>query len=170
MNQTFGDRLREKLKQVGMTAAELSRRSGVTKQNIGRILNNTPHSITGALPKTERDTVIKLATVLGWDLDEALLAGGHAPMNAVQRPTTLQELAKALSQLGIEMPMLYGGFPPDEDGEGFREVVERIWLDFDMVLNRLKKGRKPLQITELTISDADVENEEIGELRLKQRS
>ena len=75
----FGERLREKLDAAGMKPAELARRSGVTKQNIGRLLNNTPHSITGALPKPERDTVEKLARALDWEINDALLSAGYAP-------------------------------------------------------------------------------------------
>ena len=79
MNKTFGESLQEKLDEAGMKAAELSRLSGVSKQNIGRLINNTPHSISGALPKPEPDTVKKLAKHLKWNLDEALIAAGYAP-------------------------------------------------------------------------------------------
>lgn len=96
MAMTFGQLLRQKLVEKGLTAAELSRRSGVTKQNIGRILNNTPHSITGALPKVEPDTVIKLAKPLAWDLDEALHAAGHAPTGHMTRA---QELSLILRRV-----------------------------------------------------------------------
>lgn len=79
MAKTFGEQLRQRLTEASLTAAELSRRSGVTKQNIGRLLNNTPHSITGAPPKVEVETVEKLAGPLGWNLNEALVAAGYAP-------------------------------------------------------------------------------------------
>jgi transcriptional regulator with XRE-family HTH domain len=78
-NKTFGECLREQLESKGIRPAELARRSGVTKQNIGRLLNATPHPITGALPRAEPETVTKLAEGLEWDVDEALLAAGHAP-------------------------------------------------------------------------------------------
>lgn len=78
----FGEKLQEKLDEAGIKAAELARRSGVTKQNIGRLLNNTPHSITGALPKAEKPTVEKLAKALNWNLDDALIAAGYAPENS----------------------------------------------------------------------------------------
>ena len=79
MKKTFGQRLREKMGESGIKPAELSRRSGVTKQNIDRLLNATPHPITGALPTTTRETVEKLAPALDWDLNDALLAAGLAP-------------------------------------------------------------------------------------------
>lgn len=76
---SFREKLVEKLREKDWKPAELARRSGVSKQNIGRIINNTPHSITGALPKTGTETIEKIAKALDWDLDEALLAGGFAP-------------------------------------------------------------------------------------------
>lgn len=81
LDMSFRERLVEKIKEKNWKPAELARRSGVSKQNIGRIINNTPHSITGALPKTAPETIEKIARALDWDLDEALLAGGYAPVN-----------------------------------------------------------------------------------------
>jgi transcriptional regulator with XRE-family HTH domain len=104
MSNGFGERLREKLEDAGMRAAELARRSGVTKQNIGRLLNQTPHSITGALPKAEEETVIKLATALGWDVNEALLAAGYAPRNGTRaKPQNAAEFAQRLADMGFEI-------------------------------------------------------------------
>lgn len=72
MSNSFAQRLKEKMDEAGLKAAELSRRAGVTKQNIGRLLNQTPHPITGALPTTTEDTVKKLAKHLNWNENEAL--------------------------------------------------------------------------------------------------
>ena len=94
IEMSFGKLLKEKLQAKKMKPAELARLSGVSKQNIGRIINNTPHSITGALPKTEPETIKKLAKVLDWDLDEALLSGGYAPSNQEE---SLDNLIKPLS-------------------------------------------------------------------------
>ena len=85
MTKTFGEQLREQLQARNMRAAELARRSGVTKQGIGRLINNTPHGITGALPQPERETVEKIARALDWDLSEALLAAGYAPSEPEDR-------------------------------------------------------------------------------------
>src|SRR5437762_2793807 len=76
--RTFGDYLRERMEAVGMKSAELSRLSGVSKQNISRLVNNKPHSVTGALPKAEPETVIKLAGPLNWPTDDALKRAGYA--------------------------------------------------------------------------------------------
>ncbi len=120
--KTFGEALREQLNAKQMTAAELSRRSGVTKQNIGRLLNNTPHPITGALPKVEQVTVEKLARPLGWNISEALNAAGYAS-EPQQRPRSIPELIAALERLGIESPMFYHDLPSDPDGEGSVSIL-----------------------------------------------
>lgn len=79
MSESFGDRLREQLDAKGMRPAELARRSGLTKQGIGRLLNKIPHAITGAPPKPALETVDKIARALDWDINEARLAAGYAP-------------------------------------------------------------------------------------------
>lgn len=99
LEMSFGELLKEKLQEKKMKPAQLARLSGVSKQNIGRIINNTPHSITGALPKTEPETIKKLAKALDWDLDEALLAGGYAPSNQEE---SLDNLIKPLSSRAKE--------------------------------------------------------------------
>jgi transcriptional regulator with XRE-family HTH domain len=97
--QTFGDHLRERLKEKGMKPAELARRSGVTKQNISRLLHGTPHSITGAPPRAEPDTVKKLAKALGWNANDALLAAGYAPDTPSEGYEILNEFLAALAHL-----------------------------------------------------------------------
>ena len=94
LEMSFGERLKEKLQEKKIKPAQLARLSGVSKQNIGRIINKTPHSITGALPKTEPETIKKLAKALDWDLDDALLSGGYAPSNQEE---SLDNLIKQLS-------------------------------------------------------------------------
>lgn len=150
--------LRSKLDERGMTAAELARRSGVTKQNIGRILNDTPHPISGALPKVSVETIDKLAKALDVPLDEARLAAGYAPQTVATRPTTIPELVAALNSLGIEMPQLYEGLP-DPNGEGFQEILERIYLDVELVTNRIRRGAKIISVLplELAADEPDIE-------------
>jgi transcriptional regulator with XRE-family HTH domain len=104
---TFNERLKEKLAEKKIRPAELARRSGVTKQNIGRLINNTPHSESGALPRAEKDTVIKLAKALDWDLDDALMAADIAPINK----TTDDGLYKGLNEL-----------PPDRQELARRQI------------------------------------------------
>lgn len=83
MPKTFGQQLKEKMDAAGLKPAQLSRLSGVTKQNIGRLINETPHPITGAPPTTTEETVRKIAAVkeLNWKLEDALLAARIAPEN-----------------------------------------------------------------------------------------
>lgn len=116
MPKTFGDALKEKMREKGLTAAELARRSGVTKQNIGRLVNNTPHSVTGALPKAEEATVIKLAAHLGWDLNEALPAAGFAaPSNASESDSVQLEIAE-----GVRISLLHADEFTEEDKQRFK--------------------------------------------------
>lgn len=96
---------------------------------VSTLERDQPHSTTGKEVKPTREKVLALAKAVGGDIDEALLAAGYAPKTITRRPETIPELVAALEQLGIEAPQPYGGYPKDDDGEGYREVVERIWLD-----------------------------------------
>jgi transcriptional regulator with XRE-family HTH domain len=62
-----------------MRPAELSRRSGVSKQNVSRILRDTHHSVTGAPPRTEQETIEKIADALNWPQADALRLLGIQP-------------------------------------------------------------------------------------------
>ena len=79
MTKTFGEILSEKLADLKIKPAKLAQMSGITKQNIGRLLHGTRHPITNAPPKTTEETVEKIARALDWDIDDALLAAGFAP-------------------------------------------------------------------------------------------
>lgn len=70
----FKEFLRSKLDEKNMRPAELARLSGVTKQNISRILTNKPHPLTNAAPTVTPATVEKIAKALGVDVKEARLA------------------------------------------------------------------------------------------------
>lgn len=111
MTKTFGDQLQDQLNAKKMRAAELARRSGVTKQGIGRLLNNTPHSITGAPPQPERETVEKIADALGWDLNEALLAAGYAPEGS--------DILRLIDAIGFQD---WERFTPEQKEEMLRTV------------------------------------------------
>lgn len=150
---SFGTWLRSARLEKGYTLRELARRSNgaCTHGYISQLESNTGGKKGAYRPDVE--IVDALATALDKNINEARLAAGYAPMNALRKPTTIPELIEALEALGIEAPQLYGGFPKDDDGEGFREIVERIWLDIGMVLSRLEKGRgprvpQPLQLNE----------------------
>lgn len=79
--EEFVAALKRKMDETGIKAAELARRTGLRKQNISRILTQTPHPITGAPAKTSKEVVLKLARALDWDADEALQLAGFAPLN-----------------------------------------------------------------------------------------
>jgi transcriptional regulator with XRE-family HTH domain len=85
MDKTFREALQGKLAERNIKPASLARQSGVSKQNIGRILNDAPHSVTGAKPQPSRETVKKLARALEWSLSEALLSAGYAPVDTPKR-------------------------------------------------------------------------------------
>lgn len=139
MAKTFGERLREKLTEVGMTAAELSRRSNVTKQNISRILNNTPHSITGALPKVEPETVKKLAEPLLWDINEALDAAGYASSHSGIQFSLAPD---------VRIALLDKNLTEDEQAE----IVQELGFALEILMAR-KKARTGRPMT----ADADME-------------
>ncbi len=144
---TFGGYLKIKLKELDMSASRLARKTGMTRQNLSRIINDTPHWQTGALPRVTVETVDKIADGLGIDKDEVRLAAGFAPQKAFElpKPKSLPELIKALEDLGVPVPQLYGGFEGqlDENGEGFSEALERIYLDLELVLRRAMKKETP---------------------------
>lgn len=75
---TFGEEIKKRLAEKGMRPAELARRAQTTRQNISRLINGTPHPITGALPKAELETVERIAKALDWDLPDARNAAGYA--------------------------------------------------------------------------------------------
>jgi len=156
---TFGDWLREKRTEKGYSLRELSRRAnGVcTHGYISQLEKNTGGKKGTYQPDLE--IVDSLAKALHTPIDEARLAAGYAPKTLTRKPETIPELVEALAQLGIEAPQPFGGYPADDDGEGFREVVERIWLDIQMVNNRLTKGRNRPTIQNLELSDFDIDEE-----------
>lgn len=78
---TFKDFLRSKLDEKNMRPAELARLSGVTKQNISRILTDKPHPLTNAAPTVKLATVEKLAKGLGVDINDARRAAGFVSTN-----------------------------------------------------------------------------------------
>lgn len=115
-DMTFGEILRTKLEAAGMRAATLAQLAGpgVTKQNITRLLNNTPHPVTGSPPKPRRGTVEKIASVkeLNWDLTDALEAAGFAP-------TSLNGNVNIDIAEGVRVSLLHGKDMSEKDKERF---------------------------------------------------
>jgi transcriptional regulator with XRE-family HTH domain len=86
MASNFSKAFAKKLAEKGITASELARRAKTTRANVSRLLNDTPHPISGALPKPTVETVEKIAKALDWDINEARLAAGFAPTETADSP------------------------------------------------------------------------------------
>jgi transcriptional regulator with XRE-family HTH domain len=126
MSKTFNEALREKLSEKQIKPAELARRAKITKQNIGRIINNTRHPITGALPSTTRETVEKIANALDWDINEALTLAGYAP--ETNYPPEFARQFNRLNELTKDLP-------EDEREKAIREFKTLV----DFFLHKYKK-------------------------------
>lgn len=100
---TFGEALKAQMQTRGVKAADLARKAGITKQGIGRLINNVPHPLSGAPPKPELETVEKIALALDWDINEARLAAGFAPTTTRRQATTVRELLDDLWEIGIQI-------------------------------------------------------------------
>lgn len=61
--------------------AELADAAKLTRSGVGALMNAKKQPLTGKASQPKPDTVIKLATALNRDIDEALLLAGHAPIN-----------------------------------------------------------------------------------------
>jgi len=156
---TFGKWLTEKRNDARLTQVQLAERVGISANYISALERDEPNARDGSPRRPRVDKIDRLAKALNVSPDEARLAAGYAPKTLTRKPETIPELVEALAQLGIEAPQPFGGYPNDPDGEGFREVVERIWLDIQMVNNRLTKGRNRPTIQNLELSDFDIDEE-----------
>lgn len=79
MTETFGQWLKRKCEELNVKPAELSRKSGVSKQYISGLMKDRPHSDSKARPHPRPDTVDKLANALGAPISEARRAAYPAP-------------------------------------------------------------------------------------------
>jgi transcriptional regulator with XRE-family HTH domain len=112
---SFKDWLRAQLDARQMRAADLSRRSGVTPQNLSRILTDKPHPITGALPKVTIETVDRIAKALGAPLGEARHAAGFASDD----PDDMHDLE------GVRIAFLPGQKFTDADKDEILKTIRR---------------------------------------------
>lgn len=125
-NQTdltkFAEVLRQKIDEsLYATDAAFARASKTSKQNVSRILTLRRHWNSNAPPTVERETVLKWATTLNWDVNEALLLSGHAP----EIPPSLYD-ETLLSIAGIFQNL---SFPESKDKARFLfELLEREML------------------------------------------
>lgn len=138
--------------------------AGLTKQNVGRILNDTPHWQTGKPPKASEAFVDSTASALGIDIDEAREAAGFSAKNPIKPPTNLRELIEALERLGLPVPQLHGGFNRLlEDSGTFEEALKRIQMDLELLLTR-----EGIKVTHIELPIADDE-EQGGQEKRKTR-
>lgn len=136
--EKFIQRLKEEMQSKSIKAAELARRSGITKQNIGRLLNFTPHPITGATPTTTRETVEKLAVALGWDLDEALnLAGFASEHSEIPKPKNVAEFVEALERMGVTDWSIPGEDLNKLPPEAFEQLLDLIETNLRVQLKKV---------------------------------
>lgn len=78
---TFGDWLRDKIKENAISNAELARRVGVSPTYIGNLIRDfSPNSKTGKIRASE-PIIESIAKALNANLNEARLAAGYAPIN-----------------------------------------------------------------------------------------
>jgi transcriptional regulator with XRE-family HTH domain len=155
----FGASLRARRKAARLTQQQLadkvtSRGYRITGAYISMIEREYDKTRSGEPTRVNRDFVKIAAPLLGWSTDEALMEAGYA--SSIQKPRTLGELITALENLGLPVPELFGGWQLDEDGEGFEEALERIYLDLQLVMKRLNQGR---QRPEIEIIEGDVVDE-----------
>ncbi len=134
MAPKFSDYLREALAKANIKPAELARRSGVTKQNIGRLLHDTRHPESNALPQTTIETVEKLAKELNLDLDEARLAAGFAPTN-ISKPTNAAEFLAALESLGVTQLHAFEG-TTNKSPEEYERLLDSVRIAIEVSLRR----------------------------------
>lgn len=122
---SFREFLRQELDRTGIRPAELARRSGVTPQNISRILTDKPHPITGAAPKVSEDTVESLAKALDSDIDAAREAAGYTPRNN-------QPLFNIAPDLSIK-------FGTEVSPEDQKAIAEEVALAYEIIMARRKR-------------------------------
>lgn len=69
-----------------------------------------------------------------------------------RKPQTIPALLAALESLGIDTPKIDAA---DIDGEGFKEILERLYIDIQLVMNRLAKGTPKPIVKEISLSEID---------------
>jgi transcriptional regulator with XRE-family HTH domain len=138
VNKTFGQWLAENRLRAGLTQGELAKRAGMSPSYVSGLEREEPITADSRPRQPRRPKVERLAKALGADVNEALLVAGYAAEpSETPKPTNLPELIQALSDLGLPVPMLYGGFENlVDDAESFDEAVSRIILDLEMVMKR----------------------------------
>jgi transcriptional regulator with XRE-family HTH domain len=141
MNKS-GEFLRKRRQELGLTQADVAKRSGLSVSYISTLERGQKHSTTNADLTPARDKVLAIAKALKTDADEMLVLFGFAPEYPIERPKpqNVQELLAALNELGVDA-MFYGGVEnlPDDP-----ELLADILDDFATVIAlRLRKKLPP---------------------------
>lgn len=79
---TFGEWLREKITEKGISNAELARRVEVTPTYIGNLVRDySPNKTKPGTSRPSEGVVERIAIALGENVDDALKAAGYYPKN-----------------------------------------------------------------------------------------
>ncbi len=70
---------------------------GTTRSTLSRLAGAKPQSINGKAGQPNSELVIRLAELFGKDIDEALIKGGHAPLNIDRDDDGIYSGLRALS-------------------------------------------------------------------------
>lgn len=95
-HETFGDWLRARRTELGLSQTELERRAKVSKQYISNLERNVRQPISGELIKPSVEVVDRLARALGVPIAEARLKAGYAPPETEEGPKDLLERMRVL--------------------------------------------------------------------------
>lgn len=112
---TFGQWVRLKREEKGLTQMHVARRAGVSMSYISTIERGERHRITGAPSAPSRDIVINIAKALGVDEAEALTRAGYTP----EDPKAIDIMQRD----DIRIALFTGSIPPEELDE-FRRAIE----------------------------------------------
>lgn len=89
---TFGDWLRQKIKENHFSNAEVARRVGVSPTYIGNLVRDYSPNTKSGKAKPSEEVLKNIVEVVGGDLDEARLAAGYAPKNGTSEiPEAVRE-------------------------------------------------------------------------------
>jgi len=168
VHMSFGEWLRQKIIEKRLSNAELARRTGLSPTHIGNLVRNHSPNTKDGTGRPSQNAVRSIAKALDVSLDEARLAAGFAPKHAVTKPSNLAELIAALEDLGLPVPMLAEGWEGlIKDDDGFEEALDRIKFDLEMVVRRVEKGRKRLQIERGTLALTDLDLDDVKPATLR---
>jgi transcriptional regulator with XRE-family HTH domain len=137
---TFGEWLREKLKEARMSNAELARWVDVSPTYIGNLVRDySPNTKSGKAPRPSERLVEKIAKAVKADPDEARQAAGYAPQTPLFPPKTKAELVAALEKIGVEH-IEFSNDISESSPEQLQELFDAVKLAVEITLSR--QGRK----------------------------